>query len=229
MSNEAVTNPASVNSEQPHQVVTNPPPTNLEDEKVRARLNVKQQLSLSALIGLIILAIILVVVVRPIWGQITTINQEIVQLEQDLSALKQKEAKIKQAQSSYGQIVNDLPMIKTAVPTDSQVPLVMKTIEKKASEIVESGGAMVLSKISINQMPNDLPVDQRVPSSKMIQRTPVEVTISTRGNYQAIRDFVRTLRLERHNYELDKIVFFTSGQDSPFLDANLTIKYYYYE
>lgn len=229
MSNEATTNTASSNSAQAHQVVVNPPPTNLADEKVRARLNIKQQLSFSALIGLVILAIILIVIVRPIWGKITIVNQEIAQLEQDLTALEQKERQLKQAQSAYEQIVGDLPVIEAGVPTYSAVPLVMKTIEKKATEIVNEGGAMVLNKISINQMPNDLPVDQRATSSKMIQRTPVEVTISTRGNYQAIRDFVRSLRLERHNYELDKIVFFSSGQESPFLDANLTVKYYYYE
>lgn len=207
-------------------------PTRIEQQRQRRRLSVKQQLSLSVLVALVILSVILVVVVRPAWGRITALSQEIQQLATDLQALERKEARVKQADTAYTGIVADLPVIDAAVPTYSQVPAVMRVMEKIASEIIESGGALVINKITIAQMPNDLPTASESGSSnaKLLQRTPVEVSLSLHGTYESIRDYISQLRSQRHNYSLEKIVFFSSGnQETRFLDANLVLRYYYYE
>ena len=96
-------------------------PTRIEQQRQRRRLSVKQQLSLSVLVALVILSVILVVVVRPAWGKITALSQEIQQLETDLQALERKEARVKQADTAYTGIVADLPVIDAAVPTKASL------------------------------------------------------------------------------------------------------------
>ena len=198
----------------------------------------KQQMTIGLLFGLIILTIIIIIVIRPIVNDIGQTKSEIETAQGQLEQLDRKKQQIAMAQTNYQALADRLPMIDEAMPNYSNVPLVAGIFERLAADIIlPGGGALLVQRINFTQMPNDKPealatgpgTANLTTASGIKMSAEVPVTITLTGDYQSIRDYIVQLRGLRHNFYVERLTFFAPTGDSNFLDANINLKYYYFE
>jgi Tfp pilus assembly protein PilO len=216
-------------------------PTTIEatnKNKKDPNLAPKQQMTVGLLGGLVILAVIIAVIIRPIINDIGQTKSKIEAAETQLKQLNTKKQQMVTAQTSYQALADRLLMINEAMPNYSDVPLVAGILERLASDLIsQSGGALLIQRIDFAQMPNDKPetlatgpgtTNSTQPNNaRMSAEVPITVTLT--GDYQSIRDYIVQLRSLRHNFYVDRLTFFAPTNDSTFLDANINLKYYYFE
>ena len=146
-----------------------------------------------------------------------------------LARLETKLKNLNEAENNYQQISDDIDIINEAVPNYSNVSQVMTILEKLASEVLQEGGPLLIDTMRVSTLPNDTPTsaqDQTDPLS----REEATILVSLTGDYQAIRDYVVKIRSLRHNFFVEKIILSANqDQNNQFLDASITLKYYYFE
>jgi hypothetical protein len=215
--------------------VTNVAPTAIATAKPKTNpaLLPKQQMTVGLLFGLVVLAVVIIVIIRPIISDIGQTQSDVAAAKEQLGQLNTKKRQLDTAQQNYQAVSGSLPIIDEAIPNYSDVPMVMSVLEKFASDIVaQEGGALLIQRMAIAQMPNDQPkavsgVGEVSSTSNLSAEVLLTVTLT--GDYQSIRDYIVKLRTLRHNFSVERLTFFAPTADSTFLDANVSLKYYYFE
>ena len=186
-------------------------------------------MTVGLLVGVVVLGLIIYFVIMPSWSQITETKAMIEVDTAQLARLKTKHANLEEAESNYQQIASEINIIDEAVPNYSNVPQVMTILEKLASEVLQEGGPLLIDTMRISTMPNDTPTSAQ-DQTDALSREEATVLVSLTGDYQAIKDYVIKIRSLRHNFYVEKIILSANqDQNNQFLDASITLKYYYFE
>ena len=199
------------------------------EEEARLRRRQRQIFKGSVtLIGLLALIAVLSLIVRPLWADITEIKGEIETNQGLLARLEAKQKSLAAAETAYKQINSKENVIKEAMPNYSDIPMVMRILEKLATEVdQETGPYLAINSMGVSAMPDDDPytADQ---NDTGLQDQMAEITITMSADYTAVRDYVDKLKALRHNFFINRITFSADDDDSSILNVSLIIRYYYY-
>ena len=200
--------------------------------ELSAKTKRQTQQSMGVLLGVIAIGLILFLVVRPRWAEITASRQEITANTGLLEQMTRKQEALKQAQANYSQIEPDLAVIDEAIGDYSDLGLAMQLLEKMASEIVDEGGPLIINSVSVTEadIPADTPLTAE-PGVRKLESQETLVTLSLTGDYQALRDFIIKITGLRHNFAVERLVFSSNNNNSSqnqYLNASLTLRYNYF-
>ncbi len=186
------------------------------------------QMTLGLFLIILVLGFMIFFIVRQNISKINQVKAEVNTSQAELNSLNNKLTALGHAQEAYSEISDHITIIDEAIPNYSNIPQVMKILEKLATEVVDEGGPLIINSISVPIMPNDNPTTTNNTDS-LLQSREVDIVISMNGDYQAVRDYIIKLKNLRHNFYLEKITF-SSPQDSKggFLSVSLNVKYYYF-
>ncbi|MBQ6449356.1 hypothetical protein IJJ08_00415 [bacterium] len=162
------------------------------------------------------------------WDEIRDKRQLLVQLEEKLSQLETAEKTYNTLESQ-----KDIAVIDEAFPDYSDVGTALRLIGKVASEVIDANQDMVITSISVDNLPLDKPntatINAGAGTNQLLQEHEVGISLSVTGSFQSIREFVSRLKNLRHNFRIEQLAFSsdeTSG--SNLLNTSIRLTYYYY-
>jgi Tfp pilus assembly protein PilO len=182
-------------------------------EKPMAKVSLELFLS----IGLITL--LGVFAIQPTLMTMSDLVKEIEQKKELDEKLGKKISALQSAQVVYTSIEPRLSLLEEAVPSKPQLVRTLKIVEKLASE-----NNVVITGISTQSIPPEVSSDTLTPV-----RQNMPLTVSVRGDYPSIRNFVNTMLLSRRTFIVDTISFsVTENRTERSLNASLTVNAPYY-
>lgn len=131
-------------------------------------------------------------------------------------ALTRKIAALQTAQTQYLTVEEQLPLLDSAIPTQPEIILSAKIIEKVAAD-----SKVVIRSLSVSELPENS--DETIPFTQKSKKL-VNISASVTGDYLSIREFVESLRNSRKSFIVESIVFsLEEDRGSKKLNANVTI------
>ncbi len=186
-----------------------------------------------ALIILILTSLILLIIfiILPYYRSLTTTLQELEHNQELLQELESKTTALNLARRNYQAVASQSALIDQAMPNYSDIPLALNTIENITTQIVESGGPLVIQSLNVSPLPNDQPAQASTAATlATLNSQQVEISVSFMGDYQAIRDFITILKSYRHNYVVDSIrISAPRNSSDELLSVSLNLYYYYFQ
>ncbi len=178
-------------------------------------------------IGAAILAAIVFLIILPRMVTIFQYRQQLKDHQEMQEELQEKLTALNRAHNNYENLTADIETIDQAVGDYSDISTVLLMIEKVAGEAFENGHKFVLNSVSVNGYPEDYP-DTAAQNSGLLSEQELNLTVSCRGEYEGIHDFINRLKALRHNFHLNQLNFTADPNKPDQVQLEMDISYYYF-
>lgn len=135
--------------------------------------------------------------------------------------MSKKLAALSSAQVEYAAIRNQLTLLDQAIPIQTDIITILKTIEKIAAD-----SQIIITSLAVVEMPATMPSDT---DFSALERKSIPIRINVVGDYMSIRMFVENLISNRKVFVTDAITLSVSEKSTTkTLQATISITVPYY-
>lgn len=159
--------------------------------------------------------------IRPTLITMSDLVKEIQDKNELNTKLDQKIAALSTAQGEYQNIQPRLVVLDEAMPTNPAIVILLKTIEKIASE-----QQIAIENITLKELPES--TDKTVPLENQ-ERKNLVFSVILVGDYPAVKKFVENLQAVRRNIVIESVTFSAADQRGiKSLTTTINAQTYYY-
>jgi Tfp pilus assembly protein PilO len=174
------------------------------------------QVSLELFFSVIAVIFFTIFAIQPTLVTMSDLVKELDEKREVDQQLSQKIAALSTAQTTYLQVVNQIPLLYQSLPLRPKLAESLLLIEKTASDRL-----LVIDNISVRQVPPEVDADLSQSSSK---RSTLPVIVSMTGSYPDISLFLQDLTNLRRLFTIESVTFNrTDDRGNDGLNINITL------
>lgn len=181
------------------------------------------KVSLELILTLGMVLFMAIFAIQPTLVTMSDLLKEIDEKKQIDEQLGKKIAALASAQTEYLALEQDLAYLEEAFPSNPDIVMDLKIIEKLASE-----NAVIINALNVNRFP-DIKSDDADFDANEYKRQSLPVIITVRADYRSIRNFVEALKQTRRSFQVKSVVFsLQKNRSQESLSASITLDLPYF-
>jgi len=179
------------------------------------------KVSLELFLSVSLILILGIFAIQPTLVTMATLNKEITEKKELDKTLTIKIASLNSAQTTYYASQEKLALLDESIPSHPKLIYTLKILEKLATE-----NNIVLRSINVSEIPSEIETTE---TFKDLTRSSVAVSVSVKGDYVSIKNFVQELINSRRSLVVESVTFnLEESRNAESLGASITLDIPYF-